>query len=684
MKINNNLNEKKIKSNNSKIKNSVQAKKDVSKKNKVKNIDNEKMNKNQNSKIKNKINENKEKTNLNNYDKVKNISRKNGNKNNENNKRLLDNTDEENEKKRQKKNSTVYMKQSPKILNQSLNDNKKILKKNYIGQNNNDCNVKNDILKTNNESIRKIQEKENDFKPKNVNTIKLESKNIKEASNTTNKQSKLHSNSNKSEINTNSNNNINIKNYNNNSMNDSLKIKTIIDLKEKHDLSITNPLNSVVLSKENNSNNNSQIKIKYNTKSKKNTKNDNNKVISTSYNFVRFENVTLSKYCYQYHFLYKYRCNKCCESITWGGYNDCDDYKQYKLYIDNSDYSLSVLTTDLYSINNPAIIRQMAYDEVVNYNNINYIGDVEYERSINHNLIYSQQLNILLSNIDNQHYYIWNLKNNKYQTYNYDKNSIHDLKEPSLKLQYNGILHDSITLSGSGVFGLDSDGNLAKWNLDTIPSMNESDKMSICSINPQSIIKLQNNEKIKKIKTYSNNNQEILIALSTNNNIMFYDLKNDDFKPINNFKKAHNSNITTIDINPINSFYVLTGGDDNFIKIWDLRNPSAELISSCYYSNGINKLRWCPHLSNTFCCSSKNGIISIWSMNSLSENKPLMINNEHQSNRPVKVDFEWNPHKEQEGTIASVDKPGINNIRDSCVQVWRPLVYTYLYNGLIK
>jgi len=60
---------------------------------------------------------------------------------------------------------------------------------------------------------------------------------------------------------------------------------------------------------------------------------DNNKVISTSYNFVRFENVTLSKYCYQYHFLYKYRCNKCCESITWGGYNDCDDYKQYKLYI---------------------------------------------------------------------------------------------------------------------------------------------------------------------------------------------------------------------------------------------------------------------------------------------------------------------------------------------------------------
>eukprot|EP00833_Pecoramyces_ruminatium_P012825 jgi/Orpsp1_1/1186857/evm.model.d7180000053664.1 len=154
--------------------------------------------------------------------------------------------------------------------------------------------------------------------------------------------------------------------------------------------------------------------------------------------------------------------------------------------------------------------------------------------------------------------------------------------------------------------------------------------MNICSLNPHSVIKIQNNEKIKRIKTYINNSnkQENLIALSTNNNIFFYDLKNDNFKPINNIVKAHSTDITTIDINPINPFYVLTGGDDNYIKIWDLRNPNVELISACYYSNGINKLRWCPHLSNTFCCSSKNGIISIWSMNSLSENKPLMINNE--------------------------------------------------------
>ncbi len=39
-----------------------------------------------------------------------------------------------------------------------------------------------------------------------------------------------------------------------------------------------------------------------------------------------------------------------------------------------------------------------------------------------------------------------------------------------------------------------------------------------------------------------------------------------------------------------------------------------------------------------------------------------------QSNSPVKIDFEWNPHKDQEGTIASVDKPGINYTGDSCIQ----------------
>jgi len=325
----------------------------------------------------------------------------------------------------------------------------------------------------------------------------------------------------------------------------------------------------------------------------------------------------------------------------------------------------------------------MAFDEVVNYKNINYIGDVEYNRSMNHNLIYSHHSNVLLSNINNQQYYIWNLKNNQYPSYNQnDNNSIIDLKEPSLKLQYNGILRDSITVLGLSVFGLDIEGNIAKWDLDSLSSINDGEKMnSINSINPQSIIKIKNDEKIKRIKTFIDNNydQKKLIALSTNNNIILYDLKNDDLKPIHNIKKAHNSEITTVDINPINSYYILTGGDDNYIKIWDLRNSNTVLETACYYSNGINKLRWCPHLSNVFCCSSKNGIISIWSLNSLSENKPLMINNECQSVSPIKVDFEWNPYKEQEGAIASVD-----NTKDSCVQVWRPLVYTYLYNGLIK
>jgi len=90
-------------------------------------------------------------------------------------------------------------------------------------------------------------------------------------------------------------------------------------------------------------------------------------LISTSYNFVKFDDVTISKYSYQYHFLYKYRCSKRCESITWGNYKDCDEYQQYKLYVDNMDYSLSVFTTNLYSVNNPAIIRQMAFDDIVDF-----------------------------------------------------------------------------------------------------------------------------------------------------------------------------------------------------------------------------------------------------------------------------------------------------------------------------
>jgi len=47
-----------------------------------------------------------------------------------------------------------------------------------------------------------------------------------------------------------------------------------------------------------------------------------------------------------------------------------------------------------------------------------------------------------------------------------------------------------------------------------------------------------------------------------------------------------------------------------------------------------------------------------------------------QYNSPVKVDFEWNPYYDQEGTIASIDKPSVSS-KDSCVQGKPRLHYNY-------
>jgi len=337
------------------------------------------------------------------------------------NKRPIDNKEENNLRKKQKK------EESKDFNKEKISSNEKLPPKVDIKEhekNKRKMNYKNIPVKNAINSNEKIHPKKttDHFK---INSL-LNSKNLKKNSSIPIMQQKLDciNNSYDYDIINNQNNKLNDNakfnndnNYNNKKEQSPIELSfesTIIDIKSENDYT--------------------KIKIKYNTKTRKNSKNDNNKILSTSYNFVKFDNVSISKYSYQYHFLYKYRCNKRCESITWGGFKDCDEYKQYKLYIDNSDYSLSVLTTDLYSINNPALIRQMAFDEVVNYKNINYIGDVEYNRSMNHNLIYSHHSNVLLSNINNQQYYIWNLKNNQYPSYNQnDNNSIIDLKEPSLK-----------------------------------------------------------------------------------------------------------------------------------------------------------------------------------------------------------------------------------------------------------
>lgn len=76
--------------------------------------------------------------------------------------------------------------------------------------------------------------------------------------------------------------------------------------------------------------------------------------------------------------------------------------------------------------------------------------------------------------------------------------------------------------------------------------------------------------------------------------------------------KAHKGDAYTLDINPINSQLVISGGEDHNIRIWDRRMLSKRLYTFEGHKDTIMRVEWSPHDFNIFCSGALDHKVMVW------------------------------------------------------------------------
>ena len=77
--------------------------------------------------------------------------------------------------------------------------------------------------------------------------------------------------------------------------------------------------------------------------------------------------------------------------------------------------------------------------------------------------------------------------------------------------------------------------------------------------------------------------------------ILLWDMREHSNKPFKKVTNAHNSkNVNTISFNAVNDFNIATGGSDNTVRLWDIRNMNKSLHTFEGHTDGIFNVEWSP------------------------------------------------------------------------------------------
>lgn len=92
--------------------------------------------------------------------------------------------------------------------------------------------------------------------------------------------------------------------------------------------------------------------------------------------------------------------------------------------------------------------------------------------------------------------------------------------------------------------------------------------------------------------------------------------------------EAHNCDVNVIDWNKIDQQYIVSGGDDGTIKVWDISNMMSSLdgtevkdpeqfvvfTSGDYHKEPITSVEWNPNDSSEFAAACEEGRVTIWDL----------------------------------------------------------------------
>lgn len=135
-------------------------------------------------------------------------------------------------------------------------------------------------------------------------------------------------------------------------------------------------------------------------------------------------------------------------------------------------------------------------------------------------------------------------------------------------------------------------------------------------------------------------------------------------------ENAHSSDINCLAFSPFGEHFVATGGLDNVVCLWDIRNLSQKIHTFEGHQDGVYQVNWSPFNETILASSSSDRRVNIWDLSRIgdeqspedAEDGPPELLFIHGGHSAKISDFSWNAN--ENWVIASVSE-------DNILQIWQ-------------
>lgn len=152
--------------------------------------------------------------------------------------------------------------------------------------------------------------------------------------------------------------------------------------------------------------------------------------------------------------------------------------------------------------------------------------------------------------------------------------------------------------------------------------------------------------------------------------LLIWDSRDNTGNPIKNVANAHDSDVNCLSFNPFSEYLLATGGSDNTVALWDLRNLQQKLHTFEGHQSGVYQVSWSPFNETIIGSASADRRLNIWDVSRIgneqdpedAEDGPPELLFIHGGHTAKISDFSWNTN--DPWVITSVAE-------DNILQVWQ-------------
>lgn len=211
------------------------------------------------------------------------------------------------------------------------------------------------------------------------------------------------------------------------------------------------------------------------------------------------------------------------------------------------------------------------------------------------------------------------------------------------------------------------DGSISIWNLkdqfkappkQKFSTLDSKYKFNTCTLKSPQLSIPAHNFGVNEIR-WVQDHDSILVSAGEDGTIKVWDTRNSSESPILTFfdAKPNETPLNTVDIDPFQTFKLVSGSSVGSLHFLDMRNPNQIISSENQHSGPITSSKYSPHLKDTIATSSADATATIWV-----NNEPVFV---HSGHLMSVSDLVWCPSKK--GVLASCSY-------DNSVHIWQPIL----------